>query len=515
MKSSNKKASLLLLLPIVFVAVAVRAPGLFWGMNLHRTPHFINYHYDEPHLVKIAKEFLVEETDEKENYLKGFSFQMALGAKLIKPFTVLTTPKLIIIGRALSLLYGILTVIIIYFLALELFSNSKIALIASAFLALSGLHITQSHYATVDIGTTFWLYATVLFSLLSIRRDKKAYFIAAVFCCGLAMAFKLAWVALIPIFYVLIRQRKKPLSWALALMSLVVVFIAANGFHYTLNNFNLTIKNVIDDNINPAERHNRLLNPLIYFIELAVGLGLPATLLLLYGTARLLPRKVNFKNILSSVTFFIVILPLLLYFVSVCFLDIPFSRHILPLIPSLALLSGYCLIEIQRSKTFRKNKIFIALLAIILIYQLIYSVSTEYYFVFDTREAAYRWIKNNVPPGEEIATTRYVNMPSLKTDYVLSNNLQSPYIILHETYYFRYLRSELNPLKKYPHWDEIHHGHYKDYLNIQQLLKGESNYRLLKKFDVKCVTPELLIYKIFLGTYPLFIGDTLIYRQTD
>ena len=225
------------------MAVAVRVPGLFWGVNLHTPPPLIKYHYDEPHLVKIAKEFLMEPADEKENYPKGFSFQMALGAKLIKPFTVLTTQKLIIIGRLLSLIYGILTIVIIYFLTLELFANSKIALIASAFLALSGLHITQSHYATVDIGTTFWVYATILFALLSTRRDKKAYFIAAVFCCGLALAFKLAWVALIPIFYVLIVQRKKPLGWALVLICLVVVFIAANGFHYTLNNFNLTIRN--------------------------------------------------------------------------------------------------------------------------------------------------------------------------------------------------------------------------------------------------------------------------------
>lgn len=69
------------------------------------------------------------------------------------PFNAfISTSTLILTGRLISLLYGGLTVLLIYFITKELFSDLKTALMAAGLLSLAGLHVTHSHYATVDAG---------------------------------------------------------------------------------------------------------------------------------------------------------------------------------------------------------------------------------------------------------------------------------------------------------------------------------------------------------------------------
>ena len=245
-------------------------------------------------------------------------------------------------------------------------------------------------------------------------------------------------------------------------------------------------------------------------------MGLPIFILLLYGAIRLSKHLVYFKNIFYNHSFAIVALPILLHLISICFLDTTFSRHILPAIPLFVIISAYGLREIKKSKIFCNNKVkFSFIFLVIFAYQLIYVSSIEYYFLFETRESATHWIKKNIPPGTEFTTARFVNIPLLKKNYQTTADFNSPYLILHETYYYRYLRSRLNPFEKYPTWDKVYHGSYDYFIKIQELFKGQLNYKLIKKFRIKSLTPEMSLYKKFLGTYPLFIGDTLIYKRID
>ena len=243
---------------------------------------------------------------------------------------------------------------------------------------------------------------------------------------------------------------------------------------------------------------------------------MPIFLLALYGIFRFLNKKIDFRDIVKNDVFYIVILPLMCYTISICFCGTSFSRHLLPIIPFLTIMSAFGLMEVRKLKTVssRKTK-FRNIVLLIFVYQLVYVVSTEYYFMFDTRETAYRWVENNIPEGKKITVTPYVRMPLLGKKYNVSDNFDSRFLILHEAYFYRYIRSELNPFKQYPDWDEIYHGDFNHFIAIQKLFKGQLNYKLLKKFEVKCYMPEMYFYKKFLGTYPLFIGDTLIYGQVE
>ena len=496
------------------IAFIVRLPGVFWGVQIYDTPHFISYHPDEPRIAAIAEDFFNGSSHRVDNYPKGFPFQISLIAQIISPFTYIDTAALILIGRVLSLLYGVLTVLAVFFISKELFVCSGTPIMSALFLSLSGLHITNSHFGSVDAGNTFWFYATLLSCLLYLRKKAGIYLLLALLSAGFALAFKLAWYALLPLLYVLFKVKKKAAYWFFSLFVVFLVFFIANGGRYTLDNFNLTLGNVLHDNISVIKKHDKYLNPLVYFVELFAGIGGPFFLLLLYGSIRILKKEVDFKKMIGENVFPLITMPLLLYFISISFLDIPFPRQILPLVPAAVLLASYGFTEIRKTNLFSGRKIKpYSFLIVLFLYQAIYIGSNEYYFVFDTRETAKTWIKKNIPYAREITISPYVIIPELYDRYQLVDSFNSPYVILHESYYYRYIGSILNPYKEYPAWNEIYHGTYEHYLNIQKLFKGNPQYRLVKKFEVKCITPEMIFYKRLWGSYYIINGNVLIYKK--
>lgn len=92
--------------------------------------------------------------------------------------------------------------------------------------------------------------------------------------------------------------------------------------------------------------------------------------------------------------------------------------------------------------------------------------------------------------------------------------LPSDFLVLHEACYRRYIRNEISPFTRYPSWDEIPHAKKKNFDRIKDLFKHRLGYKLLKKFEVRGLTPELILYKRLWGTYASFIGDTLVYSRS-
>jgi hypothetical protein len=367
----------------------------------------------------------------------------------------------------------------------------------------------------VDAGNTFWFYSTAFCSLLYYHRRKDIYFLIAMISCAVALSFKLSWFSILPLLYVLIRLKKGAGYWLFSLSGIFLFFILANGGRYTAGNFILTLNNVMNDNINVIEQHAKYLNPLVYVFELMAGLGLPVFFLSAYGAVRIFTKEKDPNNFSQGEFLVFIATPIFLHFLSICLLDIPFTRQILPMIPAAVLIAAYGVTEIGLLKLFLHRNIRYVLFVFILLYQLIYVASNEYYFVFDTRKTAGEWLEKNVSKAVEVTTTRFVIIPYLNNNYRTADNFESPYIILHEANYFRYIRSAFNPVKDYPTWEETFHGKYADFLNIQKLFRGELPYILAKKFEVKAVTPEMILYKGLWGSYHTYIGDLLIYKKID
>ena len=78
----------------------------------------------------------------------------------------LTSVNLVLIGRLLSLAYGIFLPPLIYLFVKHVLHNHQAALIAGLILAVSDLHVTYSHYGVPEVSHTFWFFFTAVFLVL-------------------------------------------------------------------------------------------------------------------------------------------------------------------------------------------------------------------------------------------------------------------------------------------------------------------------------------------------------------
>lgn len=494
---------------LIISALAVRIAGIFWGF---KGGIFTSYHPDENYLISIAKSFFQDGAS--IHYATGFPFLIRCVSSIVGLFQDIDDSTLILIGRCISVFFGLLTIAVIYLLAKEITSDKCLAKISSVFLLLSLLHVTQSHYATADACNVFWIYTVMYFSLLTLRRRQNKYFVIALICCGIGLSLKLTWISLVPIIYILVKHKKGKLNYVIALALISSMFILASGCKYSLVDFMSTIRMCLIDNVNVVKQNYKILNPFIYCIELIPAMSLPIFCLSIYGAIKYTRNRPNWLTAFPRDEFYIVVLPIALYAVSICFLDVPFPRHTLPMIPLACIVSSYGFLRLVRGGAVKKLRVSgSALLLIVIFYLLACVIQNEYYFFHDTRETASRWIKSNIPRWERIKVTDYVRIPSLRGTHRIVSSYNASFIVLHESYYYRYIRSAVSPLRKYPKWNEIYHGKYEDYLNIQRLFSGQLNYRLVKTFPATIYMPEHYVYKKLFGRFTWFTGDVLIYEQ--
>ena len=91
------------------------------------------------------------------------------------------SPGHMLVARSYSALLGAMTVVVLGLIALKLAPDKPhIAWTASALLALSGFHATQSHMATVDVAMSFYVYAFLLVMILATSSQKRAPLILSV-----------------------------------------------------------------------------------------------------------------------------------------------------------------------------------------------------------------------------------------------------------------------------------------------------------------------------------------------
>ncbi len=509
-----------LLLLTLTCGISLRHIGIHWG-DLDFPHRAITFHPDEPKFMLIAQEFLKEDFSfnvrysRPLDYLKTTGVKIAATARIIHAlFDTFSVKNLYLIGRYISLVYGILILFIVYGIAWRLFKNRWKALLALFFLTFSALHAEHSHYATGDVSSLFWTYLSVFVCLLFTDKQKPWHIPLIAFAAGMTLAIKFSFIPFICLIYILFRSKHFFTNFFTAAFIAIGAFYLSNGFYYTTDDFKIFFNMAFSDNISMRD-HNKWLNPCVYLFQISCGVGL-TTFLFFIGT--LIRKSTLLKGVkqINWDTVFILYFPFSIYFLAISMLDVPFSRHLLPLIPVICIAAADgagrfgCYLWRQD-----KLKTLMVVFFIIFTYQFIYNYSIQRYFDRDPRYKAQRWMDNNVEMGTAIAASKYAHLsyghhvlPNL------DNHLhQAEYIVLHESYYYRYMRSELNPLKAPENINEVYRGSQKNMDSIDRLFREEMPFELVKSYKIKTFTPELWLYKKVLGTYPLFLGDMLIYKR--
>ncbi len=178
---------------ITALALLLRILGITWA--LPNSFHLFSYHPDEIFVLRPALGMLQGDWNPHffnygtlYLYLVGFaSWIFALLG--FSPANAPNLALLHLLGRGLTAFLGAGTVLLVYFIGREL-GGRRLAILSSAILAVTPLHLVNSHFATVDVPATFFLTLAAWASLKIISASRLPWYLLSGAAVGLAMATK-------------------------------------------------------------------------------------------------------------------------------------------------------------------------------------------------------------------------------------------------------------------------------------------------------------------------------------
>lgn len=502
----NKKTIFYLLL-ILLLAAVVRLPGLWWGHGFFGYKYIPALYPDEALNAKAADELVLGQADAKNFSPPALGSQIALFYWLEK--TVLGRPLLAYydLGRLISAAYGLATIVVVFCLARRLGRSDRLGLLAALFLSLANLHITYSHIAHTDSTALFFVSLSFLFSLKYWQEGDWSDLAVASFAAGVGWIAKFSNIQFWPLFLILLLRPARLKNLFLVLAASAGGMAVFSGLNYPWFKM-VKALGFIHHNLTFFRDYNRLFNLVFVPAELLVGLGLPVFALAAAGLVRLLFRQRG--RLWRDYRFWLLGFPLLIFCLqSFAFTLVP-ARYFLPLLPALAILAAYALLQVKRPA------VFWTVLAAILVWQALAVAGVQRYFVRDPRDAAGRWLLANVPTDKIISKSQYAFVPD---EFRSSDFLDEEYLVLAEQGYRKYLFvNNLSPLLagRYPVKKELYHPDtYHDHDQVMpRLFQGLLPYRVVKRFPLVFWTPEQTLWRR-LGYVPDdLLGDVLIWQRT-
>lgn len=336
---------------ILAVALVARVPGVFWGANFPMDG-WTEHHIDEFTHVALANTMIDPssgpETDPPK-YPKGTAAMIAIPFKAYRIATgrqnapLPEVRSLIVPGRWISVVYGVATVLLSMLFAHRLWASWPVAATAGGITALGGLHVSQSHFFLADVPSLFWLVLGLYLLFIDLEERPARgidYFHWSAFAFGVAFGLKLLVFGLpsLAIATLLPGQRVRRIAGA------IIFFIAGaagiNALSFTPLGLIETIRRA-----NVPFQYSKCSAALLYLVQLPSVFSLPVTTLSVLGAVLLARGAITARNPERLRTIGLtIVLPLVVIVYSLIFKLNPFPRHLLLLLPWVALAAarGLC-----------------------------------------------------------------------------------------------------------------------------------------------------------------------------
>jgi 4-amino-4-deoxy-L-arabinose transferase-like glycosyltransferase len=347
----------LLVFAAVILGLALRTLGLGWG--LPQPSREYPYHPDEPVLAVAALQVDFGALQLSPRFFHYGSLSIYLdrlavnaasraGWINLKPRTREEVAQLlggvILVGRRLTVLMGVLTVVATAALGARLFGPRAGAL-AALLLALAPLHLAQGHYFTVDVPATLWTTLSLLLCAAALRRPDRSMLALAGACAGLAASTKYnaGVVLLAPLYTLAVTWQRE--AWYASDRAAALIYTplaAAAAFLLTTPGI------VIDSHTFWAdfgdELHHAATGHGLVFVNtppawlfhltrsLPDGLGLPLAVLAVAGVVWAVGRHTPEDGLLLVFT--------VSYYLLIGGAEIKFARYLVPVLPALVILAA-------------------------------------------------------------------------------------------------------------------------------------------------------------------------------
>ncbi len=183
-----------LVLALLLLAVAVRVIGLNFDQS-----HY--YHPDERRIAEAVTELSFKPLQLNPHFFAYGTFPFYV-TKLVTTGLAVARPWFgsydgaVLTGRALSALWGAATVGLLFLLGRKLY-GARVGLLAALLLAITVLHVQNSHFATTDVALTFLVLLALTAMVAIVEGGRVRAYAAAGFVIGLAVATKFSAVPLL------------------------------------------------------------------------------------------------------------------------------------------------------------------------------------------------------------------------------------------------------------------------------------------------------------------------------
>jgi YYY domain-containing protein len=429
------KGHLLVLLGLLALAFYLRLYGINWANGGH-------FHPDERAIVEFSRRiaFPTDEPsllfDAKSPLNPGWFNYGSLPLYLIRFVSYVAPPdwfgeatydQVFIAGRAISAVFDVLGILVLYLIGARLFGKWA-GVLAAALITFSVLHIGYSHFLATDIMLAALLVVTFSFLVKASQEGKLRHFAFAGIFFGLTMSTKVS-AAPFAIGFVGAAwlwasaqwsdraQQGRTLTRALGLF-IAAMAIAAAVFIVTQPYGVIDYKKFAADVSEQGEMVRRIRDypytrqyvdtpAYLYQIKQLVvwGMGIPAGLLMMAGFAFSFLAAV-WKRRPVHILLVAWVLP---YFIINGAFDVKFMRYMLPVTPFLALMASAFaawLVRHARMRAWRRiaPRAVYAALALIMAFTVFYAFAySRIYSKPHPAEATSQWILKNVPKGSTLA----------------------------------------------------------------------------------------------------------------
>jgi len=512
---------------LVVVSLTFRLPGVPWGV--------VNGDYFEPderqhigiakHLIHRVDPSLVRATRLPfQLNARGFAVQLGLLALVAGRLGLrLSDVNMVMLGRCLSVFYGTLLVIALYVFFAFILRDSTAGFLSGLLLAGSDLHVTYSHYALPEVPHAFWFFVSVM---LLVRyhtgRPTRWITLGLGITLGLCVAFKLDVVPSLTFGLLLLLQRQR--AWQQRVVDLSYVTLVAvctlllSWATLDVDRFVQSAQWVWRRNYDAVVNGNHLLyNPVLYFAAVVAGTSAPAFCASVLG----IRDSVRSTDPLARRTAFVLLLASLLFFIAYWLGDATFVRRASVFVPVCALFGGLSL-----TRLWRRGRLAL-MVPLIIGYTFALTGISQQAFVNDTRYQARTYLDSNWPEqtGAMVVYDQYsraavrhrANGISIQHPRIANavSYADVGLVVLHETYYGRYVKYFTTPFGIPESCDDVYHCKPGALNVVQGIIFNRTPLKLLKRYEVWHPFPERIAFKALFGTYETFVGDVLIYGMPE
>lgn len=429
MENRTFKYEKILMMTVLIAAFVIRILNIRFGYPLQT-------HADEPVLVEAALD-IIKTGDLNPHIFLYPSLTIYLQALLFflvqlpdRLFGVQLFPAqwidFYVYARALNVLFSTATIFVLYEIGRRLFGTWT-GIAAMIFLSASSAHVMNGYFATVDTPTTFWASLACLTAVLIYQNNgdrRRWHYLLGGICVGLATSSKYtACLSVLPILVAHAHHARLGRRWIdkniiLALLAVPVVFLVTTP--YAVLDFNTFFNEGLLFQSKAYTSHTGFESETTTSFRLYLdhlfseGYGEIATLLAVAGLAALL-----FRNRLEALL--LISFPLALFLLLGSY-RVYFSRNILPVIPVMALLSGYGITSIvewtvKLRSSFSLNSsghryATLGLVVLVMLFGIGSQITEDIRMIRantlpDTRWVSLQWIERNIPAGTRIGRERY------------------------------------------------------------------------------------------------------------